>query len=592
MYKAMTEPERVNHILDRHEKMIQEKQTWMYTYQLVGKYVMTRKQNFMSTPTPGSLLNGSLFDNTAPTANHLMSAALIGALYPNGGKSFRIKPPKNMSKQVAGRQDIKEYFEKITQRVIDVMDNPKGGFITSLEECMLDQGGFGTAGIGAFENRNDFDRETPVHFRAVDCQKICIDEGPDGFVDTVYIQYEYTVKQLIQEFGLESLHESIIKPVLTDTNCDYNRKIRVLHAIEPRLEKVAGAFGNRDMPIASIFIDIDNRHVILENGYEEMPIFVVRFWKTMGEKYGRSPSTEGMSDIREANALREMAIIATEKMLRPPLIVNDDSVLGNGTVKANAGGLNVRRASGRLNDSNRPAIEPMFMIGEMNSTFKRITELREIIFNNYFIDRLLDLNNESRMTLGEANIRNELRGQSLGPIYARQIGELFNRIIERVFNILWRRGMLGVPPNSREALLAQLLGYEILIIPPEVMALAEADENAYEIEFISPAARIMRSEELRGIQLTMDGVTMWSPLAPDMVDNIDFDEIAKALPELTGAPSRIIRSPEEVAKIREARGKAQAQMQQLEMQKVAAETAKAGAQAAQFASKAGLGQAA
>ena len=575
---------REQRILQRYDKLKADKMPWLDSWQLIGEYVMIRKQNFNTEFTPGDFMTGKIFDGTAGYANHLMASSLIGALWPNGAKTFRIEPPDNMSQKKAKSKEVKAYFAAVTKRMAAVMDNPKGGFLTCLEEYMLDQGSFGISGIGVFKNEGADRDQVPIRFVPLDAKKIAIDEGADGFVDTVYIERQITVRQAVQEFGLDAVSKQVRKQ-FEDGRGD--EKIKVLQAIEPRLDAKYGGFGNINMPVASIHLEMEHKHVLKESGYWEMPVFITRFWKANNEKYGRSPAWEAMSDILEANAMREAAMIATEKMLDPPLLVDQDGIAGGGTIDTSAGAINVKYVDGHMGDRGK-VVEPLITIGEMTTTFQNIKELREHIFRHFFIDRLLDLNNETRMTLGEANIRNELRGQSLGTIYARQIAELFNRVIERVYNIMFELGLLGVVAGSIEEQQMLESGIEPLVIPESVLELMMNDIDAYKVTFISPAARIMRAEELTGIQRTIEFLAAVAPLNSEILDNIDFDEVIKSVQDLTGAPSSILRAVDEVAEMRDKRAQQQAEMAQMQAQQIGAEIAKTTSQAAQAASKAGL----
>jgi hypothetical protein len=575
---------RVDQILNRHKKLKAVKAPWLPMYQTIGEYVFSRKQNFTNTNTPGKFLTGKIFDSTAASANHLMASTLIGALYPNGAKTFQILPPTRMPKEQAEKPHIKQFFERISRRMAEALDHPRAGLIPALEEYMLDQGSFGISGIMV---ERTGDPAMPVRFTAVDAKKICIEEGADGFVNTVYIETEMTVAQLVEKFSEEELSQQAQEMYKDENRC--HDKIKVLHAIEPRPAREIDPNGEGvlNAPVRSLFIETEHEHEIRESGFEEMPVFITRFWKAMGEIYGRSPAMEGISDIMEINTMREASIVATEKLLDPPLVLKHDGSLGGGVLDTSAGAVNVQYVSGRIGDTGK-IVEQIITIGELNSTFKRIDELREIIFNLFFIDRLLDLNNETRMTYGEAQIRNELRGQSLGTIYARQISELFNPVIERVFNIMYNDGLLGVEEDSDLFFQLQDMGITPEVIPAEIVDLINSGEDAYRVHFISPAARIMRAEELAGIMRATDYALQTAGMGvPDILDNIDWDVVMRKVIEYTGASAEILKDGDTIAQMREARAQQQQAMAQLEAGKVQAETAKAGAQAAQAAAKAG-----
>lgn len=565
---------RVDHILKRFERLKTEKQLWHPLYTLVGNYVSTLKQHFDTESMPGELLNEQVFDDTAPNANMMMAATMIGALWPNGSKTFQIAPPMALETLALENQEIKDYYAFVTRTMASVFDHPRSGFLTSLEEYMKDQGAFGISGIGAYDEE---DAEVPVLFKALDAKVLHIDEGRNGFVDTIYTLKEMTIRQLVQEYGYENVCEKSRQAFDKGEGDD---KVKVLHAIEPRMERDPFGIGVKDFPYASIHIELEAKKILQESGYQELPVFVTRFWKAMGEKRGRSPAMNAMPSILEINLLREAVIVATEKTVNPPINVHDDGTFGNGTINTSAGAMNVISVSGRIANTGVKPVEVMNIVGDMQPVYARIGELTEGIRNHFFMDRLTDLNNEKQMTLGEAQIRNELRGQSLNTTYARQLAEEFTPLLERVFNILFRKGMLGVFRGSeKEAeLLAQ--GGTPTLIPDAIARLIVEGKDVYRIIFISPAARIMQSEELLGIQRTLEFAAGTAQLNPEALDNINMDVMIRRVAELTGAPREMIQATQVVDQLRKQRQQMQQAMMQQEQGQAESEQIRNVAQAA------------
>lgn len=585
--------DKVEKVLNRYNSLKAMKAPWLYTYQLLGEFIMTRKQDFTMSVPPGQFLTGKIFDSTAPMSNHKMAAGLLGALWPNGSRSFAIKPSKQMDAAQARSKEVVEWFEYVTECMCNYMDDPKAGLQLALTEYMYDQGAFGISGIHVKDNVEKAmslsiaPPETPVQFVAVDAKKITIAEGADGFVDTCYIEQMMTVRQVVQEYGLENcsqkLQEAFVKGNRQEEQC------RILHAIEPRIDgQISGAFGNKALPIASIHIEVDSKHQLLESGYEKIPVFVTRFWKTMNEVYGRSPAMECMPDVIEVNQMREDSIIAVEKHLNPPLLALSDGSLGGQTINTSAGAISVWNISGRIANSGHKPVEPLITVGELKDTYAEIERLQNIIKGNFFEDLLTDLNNEQRQTLGEAQIRNQLRGQLLGPIFVRQIAECFSRLIERTFDILYKHKFFGYMPGDQEAQQKQQAGKTVRFIPAAVAEIIKNGDDAYHIRYVSPAARIMRSEELAGLQQSLTAVSNLAAVVPDIMDNIDTDKAAELIIELTGAPHCILRSADEIAELRKQRAAVQQQQAAAASQEQQSVTLKHVGQAAAAGAKAGL----
>lgn len=544
---------RINNIFQRFKVLKNNKRSLKSLFQLISEYVYNRKYDGQDIPNAGIFADEDIYDNTAQRANGIMANVMVNNIWPNGPRTFSL----GRTWDTPDTEEVKTYFSYVNQQMYSVMDNTKAGLQTALDEYMLDQGAFATSGIYVKEKEDD--KAVPVRYEAWSIKGRYIDEGPDGNIDTIFSEISMSVRNAVKVYGYENLSARVRKDF---DNGDIENKVKILHVIEPRLERDKSKKGVKDMPIASIHIEVDTRKILKESGMEEMPVFIGRFSKVPGEIYGRSPAMVAMADILEINAVREAISIATEKQLDPPMAVYDDGALGAGAIDTSAGAINVFSVTGRLN-AGKP-IEPLYTVGELQSSYTHIDTLKETINNHFYLDRLLDFNNETRMTLGEAQLRNALRGQSLGAFYARQENEVITPMIERTFNILLKLGRLGVIQGSKEEVEQLKRGMQPVYIPEELVQRMMNGEDFYEITYLSPAKRTMQSEELRGIIETANFAVQVAPASPEIIDNIDFDKLIARVAKLSGAPMELIKDSDTVKKIREARAKQQEEIAKME----------------------------
>ncbi len=544
---------RINNIFQRFKVLKNNKRSLISLFKLISEYVYNRKYDGQDIPNAGIFADEDIYDNTAQRANGIMANVMVNNIWPNGPRTFSL----GRTWDTPDTEEVKTYFSYVNQQMYSVMDNTKAGLQTALDEYMLDQGAFATSGIYVKEKEDD--RAVPVRYEAWSIKGRYIDEGPDGNIDTIFSEISMSVRNAVKVYGYENLSARVRKDF---DNGDIENKVKILHVIEPRLERDKSKKGVKDMPIASIHIEVDTRKILKESGMEEMPVFIGRFSKVPGEIYGRSPAMVAMADILEINAVREAISIATEKQLDPPMAVYDDGALGAGAIDTSAGAINVFSVTGRLN-AGKP-IEPLYTVGELQSSYTHIDTLKETINNHFYLDRLLDFNNETRMTLGEAQLRNALRGQSLGAFYARQENEVITPMIERTFNILLKLGRLGVIQGSKEEVEQLKRGMQPVYIPEELVQRMMNGEDFYEITYLSPAKRTMQSEELRGIIETANFAVQVAPASPEIIDNIDFDKLIARVAKLSGAPMELIKDSDTVKKIREARAKQQEEIAKME----------------------------
>lgn len=523
-------------VIERYDQMKKEKTPWLEQYQLIGEYIRIRKQNFTEENTEGEFLTEHIFDSTAILSNRQMASALIGLLWPSGSRTFRLIK----SDDIEDTTEIKEYFDKVSREMQKYMDNPKAQLKVALNEYMLDQGGFGISGITV--NEKD-DPETPVTYRSENVKNMVVDENEEGLIDTIGLSYPRTVKQIVQEYGIENVSKEI-RDSFKKKKYDDKKKIVIL--VTPRLGMVSRNRGNKFYPIATYHVEYDTKKKLRESGFEKMRTLVSRMSKAAGEKYGRSPGTEALPDILLANAMAESLLRAAEKQLDPPLNVVNDGLMNGAEIDSSAGGINVISSTGQIPVDKQ--ISPMFTVGEMRSTLELLERIQEKIAQHFHIDRLLDLNNDTRMTLGEAQIRNQIRGEALGNLLSRQETELFSPLIELTFQILFEKGLLGVPANSEKAREDRALGKIPFIIPEAIYSRMQRGEDIYKIDYISPARRMMFAEQVRGIFTTMELTAQVASIEPKVIYALDWVANIKTVAEMTGVPEANLQSTDYIEK--------------------------------------------
>tara|TARA_Y100000310_G_scaffold235461_1_gene238520 strand:- start:8075 stop:9823 length:1749 start_codon:yes stop_codon:yes gene_type:complete len=544
------------------------KEPWLPHYQLLGEFINNRKQNFTEANEPGAFLTRELFDNTAAKAAETASSTILAALFPSAAQSFELIPARG----VDDTEEHREYMRFITEEAISVMDDSRSGLSVALTEMMLDDVVFGTVGLGIFKTKKN--SPLPIRYVSWDVKMMHIDEDENHFVDTVINEKEMTVRQMVLEYGLENLSATNQEKFNNGQETD---KVTVIHAIEPRIDGSKTKFGSKNKPISSIHFEAKSEKILRESGFDEMPVLVTRLRKAMGEVQGRSLGMAALPDIIELNVVWETLTVAAEKQADPPLAVLADGDLGTTTIDTSAGAINVFNIAQRTGIA-KPIIE-LTTVGDLQPLVLMVEKLTEAISNHFMIDRLLDLNNETRMTLGEANIRNELRGQSLGALFTRKKAEIFNNLIERTINILFEDGRLGVISGSPEEEAYYAQGVEPIVIPDQLVEKSANGEEIFKIKYISPAERSIKAEEVQGNIATLEILNITAQINPESIDNIDLDALIRRTSELTGASKEMVRGLDIVEELREMRAAQAAQQQQLETTREASEISRNFAQA-------------
>jgi hypothetical protein len=259
---------------------------------------------------------------------------------------------------------------------------------------------------------------------------------------------------------------------------------------------------------------------------------------------------------------------AGEKKLDPPLYLLDNGTLGGDTLNTSPRAINVFNV---LGVGERSPVGQLFDVGLLQDIYPIAESLVKDITQAFYIDRLMDFNNEARMTLGETQIRDRIRGEGLSSAFKRQESECFSRFVSTAFNMLLEDGLVGVLRNTPQEKRILDAGLVPLYIPPDVARAMQRGQKVYNIKYISPASRIMRTEELQGLVQGLD-ISMGAGQAmPELADNFDADVIARKIHELCGIDEEVLRDTKTIQTIRDARAQMQQQQQQIAQAQMAAD---------------------
>jgi len=505
------------YIKKRLDRLGQERGTWEVNWQEILDYVMPRKADVVTLRTRGEKRTEVLFDSTAITANNLLAASLQGTLTSPSLPWFSIKL---RDEELNEDRDVQLWLEDTARRMYDTFNETN--FNTEVHEMYLDLCSIGTAALFVEEGSRGFDTDG-IHFNCLHIAEYYIQESIDGKVDTLYRKYKLTARQAVQEFGFDNVGEKI----QTASKERPDHKFNFIHAVEPTAdyERSTGKSATK-LKFHSCHVCEEDKMVVRTGGYNEFPYLVPRWSKATGEIFGRSPSFNALPDIKTLNKAVEIGLKAWAKAIDPPLLVQDDGVIGR--VRMTPAGITVIRNDG--------AVKPLQIGSNWQITDMKENQLRTAIRQAYYSDQL-QLQEGPQMTATEVQVRYELMQRLLGPTLGRFQSEFLNPLIERVFGIMFRAGALLPEPES-------IRGTKI------------------DVEYLGPLARSQRMEESVAIERLYSLAMNIAQIDPAIMDNIDHDEAVRLRGKLLGVPKTVLRGKDDVDNMRTMRAE-QAQMAQM-----------------------------
>lgn len=481
-----------------------------------------------------------MYDDTAIVASTRLASFLSSSLTSAALEWFVLQPANAFDVST----NAKFWLEQAQQLLLSIFRLPSSGFNSAINECYIDLASFGTCAM--FISGEDF-----VRFNALPLRECYFAQNHFGRIDTVVRKKLWTADQAADKFGLKNLTDG----AKNDWNSTkrYTERREYLHFVLP----VEDVRQDKDIQLqvrrnfASIWIDRKEGQQVRIGGFDTFPYAVGRWKVASGEVIGTGPGVEVIDEIRLANAMKKTVIAAASKAADPPLVVDDDTVIGK--LLALPGGITYRQVGKTIDQ---------LPVGDPRISDDQLAEVRTFIQAAFFND-IAQLPLQDRMTATEVIERRNDKLQVLSPFATRVQEELLGPIIQRTLALAVQKGAIEPPPD-------------------------ELGGGNISVEYVSPLAISQRSSRLQTVQIWINSVLPFAQIDPDVLLKFNTDEIVEYTGDALNVPPQLVRSDEEVARIKQQRQQLAALQQAAETGRELAETAKAVAEADSIAGRIGV----
>lgn len=509
-------------------------------WQEVSQYIHPRSGRFMVTDTGGVRRPNSIYDNTGTRALRVLGAGLMGGATSPARPWFRLA---TVDPDLMKYSPVKLWLNQVTMgmRAVFARSNTYRALHMMYEEL----GAFGT---GASFLMDDYD--TAIHHYVLTAGEYAIACNYKGVVDTLYREYEKTVDAVVREFGYNNCSSRTKN--LYDTG-NYDKKITLIHLVEPRHERDMTKRDARNMPFKSCHFELgqeSERKYLRESGLKSFRALAPRWHVMAGDVYGNSPGMEALGDVKQLQHEQLRKAEAIDYQTNPPLAV--PTSMKNRDVDRLPGGISYVDAA-----SGPQSVRSMFDVNlNLSYLLQDIQDVRERVNSTFYTDLFLMLSQaaDHRMTATEVAERHEEKLLMLGPVLERIHNELLSPLVdltfERMINATGEDGKPLVPP------------------PPE--ELQGVDLN---VEFVSMLAQAQKAVSTNSVDRFVSSIGAIAGAKPGVLDKFDEDKWADHYADLLGVDPELIVPDEKVALIRQQRAAAQQAAAQQAQAAQAAETA-------------------
>jgi len=533
-----------------------DRQSWDAHYKELQEYFSPRRGRWIDhgKTRDGNKVNQKLIDPTPRFAARTLASGMHAGSTNPAMPWFKLTTPD---------PEMLE-FPAVAQWLYTVETLMRGVFERSNLYAILpmlygDGGVFGTAPMVILEHPQKI-----IHCVPSPVGSYYLATNSDGKVDTKVCEYEMTVQQVVQKFGIDAVSNFVRDAY---NNGKFQQWVKLLHVIEPNKGRQYGVYDNKNMEFRSVYLEMQNaeQKILKQSGFEDNPLAALR-WETteITDAYGSSPGMDALGCAKAMQVQQKRKAQAIDKHIDPPMV--GDSALQNQPSTLLPGGVTY---AGFTANGSAPKFQPAYLLKpELGGIMEDIQDIRSLVQTAMYTDLFLaiTLADPRQATVPEIIERREEKILMLGPVLQNHRDGLIKPLIDRTFYVMMRQGMLPPPPPELEGveLKVELVG----LLAQALKAVASGGIERFS-GFIGTLAKMQAD----------------SGMEPSILDKIDIDQTVDEYAQAIGVPPTMVRGDDDVAQIRADRAEAR----QAEQQAAAAQPIKDGALAAKTLSETPVG---
>ncbi len=517
-----------------------ERSSWMGHWSQLAAFFLPRSPRWNpSDVNQGERKDFAIINEAGGLALRTLGAGMLTGMSNPTSVWFKIGL---QNRALDSRPDVRQWCEAVEDIIRRVFI--KSNFYQTLLTFYKEQGLYGTSAFLIEQDREkDPRKNTFIRCKPYPIGSYTLSQDEQLRIDLSMRTMSMKVRDVIGAFGYDNVSSSTKS--MNDSSSGGTKETwrQIVHVICKSSYFGVQAKKISSMPWLSMQYELDSydpsNAIISTKGFWENPLIVGR-WDVTGENvYGEAPAMDILGSTMSLQAYEDRMAQGAEKLINPPMIAG-----------ANIDPARLTTLPGEVTFSESDDIRKVFGTAYQIDFGKGA----EVIANQ--IDRIVARINDgmyrslfqmitdgvSRQTTAEEiRARTMEKMQILGPVIERNVEEALAPCITRTLGILYR---------YREA-----DGSAILPPMPAIM-----HNQPMKIGFESILAQAQRMRKGTNITTFFGFVGNEVAVQQGVLDNVDLDEATRELGEIYDVPNKILRTPEQVAKIRAAKEQ-QAQQQ-------------------------------
>jgi len=480
--------DKATELLKKYKEAQGIKDYWKDRFEEAYEYCLPNRESFYDE-SPGQRRTDKIFDETAVVGVQEFASRLQAGITPTFARWADFQAGSEIPKEQ--KPQINLDLDKITEYVFELLQT--SNFNQEIHEAFMDLA-IGTGVLLVEEG----DAINPIKFTSIPLTKVCLMNGPDGKIDTVYRTRYCKPEEIL------ILYPKAILPENFDP-LKQKKQIKIIEAVykihKPNVEEFK----------LCVFME-DPKHVLFEEEYKgegSNPYLVFRWNKASGEVYGRGPVFNAMAAIKTCNLTIELILQNAQMSVSGVYTYEDDGVINPDNISLVPGSL-IPVAPGSK------GLVPIQAASNFDVAQLVLNDMRANIKKALYMEAL-GKPEGTPMTATEVSERMADLSRQIGSSFGRLQSELINPLLRRIIRILSKQGRIEIPKVN---------GREVKIAPRSPLAQAQ---------HLQDVADVSRFNEI-----------IAGTFGPQMINVIvNQNETAKYLAEKMNLPEKLIRNEDE-----------------------------------------------
>jgi hypothetical protein len=449
--------------------------------------------------TGGERQDIDVVDNTVSLATSQAADSFHGIIWGTGQNAITLKPIHNLKRT----KEITDFFTELTYETLFQMNHEDTNLSTFLKTAGHSNQTYGNGGNGVFKNPDYGNPDTNLcECKSYGVESCYVGEGKNGKVNTLGMQYRWTLQEVVATFGREGLPEAWQKMIQENKLAE---KVKLENLILP--SKIYGTFvpdakeGIGSAKYVGVWFDMDKEEVFHTDYYKKhFPIPFLRINKQAGDMYGRSATFDMLSTILQLNYAKEQMMNAIDKSLSPAMAVYQ-GVLNNGNIlDVSAKAINVLNS---ITGIENPIPQRITDVQDISGIVQiLIPELKGEIMRAYKLDALLDLTSQTEKTATEINRAYMIRANSIMGQSTQMKNDLYTPTTDL---FVWHIMQAELIQN----------------VPQEIQELIKKNRPWYTVQYNNEITRIENAERLNTVMSLDQYIGGLAQLKPEAVEAKD-----------------------------------------------------------------------